>query len=96
MDIGVKRPEIYYGELENDYCFLKTKAKEFDYPSGAEDVYSSYEGSGGVPVESFWRRLLFAAEFGENNILFSRDINSQSRLLIYRRVLDRVNRLTPS
>jgi uncharacterized protein len=95
VDLGVKRPEIYYGELENDYCFLKTNAKEFDYPSGAEDVYSSYEGSGGVPVKSFWRRLLFAAEFGEKNILFSRDINSQSRLLIYRRVLDRVNRLTP-
>jgi uncharacterized membrane protein (UPF0182 family) len=95
VDLKVTRPEIYYGELENDYCFVKTNAKEFDYPSGAQDVYSTYQGFGGVPVEGFWRRLLFALEFGEKNILFSSDINAQSRLLIYRRVLERVGRLTP-
>jgi uncharacterized protein len=95
VNIHITRPEIYYGELENNYCFVKTKAKEFDYPSGAQDVYSSYEGSTGIPVEGFWRRLLFALEFGEKNILFSSDITPQSRLLIYRRVLERAGRLTP-
>lgn len=94
-NIRVTRPEIYYGELSNDYCFVKTHAKEFDYPSGAEDVYTTYQGSGGIPVEDFWRRLLFALEFGEKNILFSSDIDSGSRLMIYRRVLDRASRLTP-
>jgi uncharacterized membrane protein (UPF0182 family) len=95
VNVEVKRPELYYGELANDYCFVKTKAKEFDYPSGAEDVYTTYQGSSGVSVGSFWRRALFALEFGEKNILFSSDITPESRLMIYRRVIDRVSRLTP-
>jgi uncharacterized membrane protein (UPF0182 family) len=94
-DIRVTRPEIYYSELANDYCFVKTRAKEFDYPSGAQDVYTTYQGWGGVPVQGFWRRLLFALKFGEKNVLFSSDINPESRLLIYRRVLERASRLTP-
>lgn len=93
--IRITRPEIYFGEMPNDYCFVRTRAQEFDYPAGAQDVYTSYEGSGGVPVESFWRRLLFALRFGEKNILFSSDIGSESRLMIYREVLDRARRLTP-
>ncbi len=93
--IRISRPEIYFGELANEYCFVKTRAQEFDYPSGAQDVYTSYQGAGGIPVQSFWRRLLFAFKFGEKNILFSGDINSESRLLIYRRVLDRASRPTP-
>jgi len=93
--IRVTRPEIYYGELTDNYCFVKTGAKEFDYPSGAQDVYTNYEGSGGIPVRNIWRRLLFALEFGEKNILFSGDINAESHLMIYRRVLERAARLTP-
>jgi hypothetical protein len=93
--IKITRPEIYYGELQNDYCFVKTRQQEFDFPQGDHDVYTNYEGSGGVPVENFWRRLLFALAFGEKNILFSGDIQPESRLMIYRRVLDRAQRLTP-
>jgi uncharacterized protein len=93
--IKITRPEIYYGEVPNNYCFVKTKQQEFDYPSGEQDVYRSYDGSGGIPVEGFWRRLLFTLKFGQKNILFSSDIQPQSRLMIYRRVLDRARRLTP-
>ena len=95
IPMSVKRPEIYYGEMTNDYCFVKTHAKEFDYPSGAEDVYTTYQGSGGLPVGTFWRRLLFTLKFGEKNILFSSDIGDESRLMIYRQVRQRANRLTP-
>ncbi len=93
--IRISRPEIYFGELSNDYCFVRTRAQEFDYPSGAQDVYTSYPGAGGVPVQDIWRRLLFALKFGEKNILFSSDINPESRLMIYRQVLERAGRLTP-
>ncbi len=93
--IHITRPEIYYGELQNDYCFVKTRAQEFDYPQGDQNVYTSYQGAGGIPVEGFWRRLLFTVAFGEKNILFSGDIQPESRLMIYRRILDRVQRLTP-
>jgi hypothetical protein len=86
MSIRITRPEIY--------CFVKTRAQEFDYPQGDQNVYTNYQGAGGIPVENFWRRLLFALAFGEKNVLFSGDIQPSSRLMIYRRVLDRAQRLT--
>jgi hypothetical protein len=93
--IRITRPEVYFGELQNDYCFVRTRAQEFDYPQGDQNVYTNYQGQGGIPVENFWRRLLFTLEFGEKNILFSGDIQPESRLMIYRRILDRAQRLTP-
>ena len=95
VSLKVTRPEIYFGEMGSDYCFVKTRAQEFDYPQGDKDVYTNYQGSGGIPVQGFWRRLLFALNFGEKNILFSTDIQPDSRLMIYRQVLERVGRLTP-
>jgi uncharacterized protein len=95
VSLKVTRPEIYFGELGNDYCFVKTRAQEFDYPQGDKDVYTSYQGAGGIPVQNFWRRLLFALAFGEKNVLFSSDIQPDSRLMIYRQVLERAERLTP-
>ena len=95
VSLPVTRPEIYFGEQGSDYCFVKTHTPEFDYPRGDKDVYTSYQGTGGIPVESFWRRLLFALDFGEKNILFSTDIQPDSRLMIYRQVLERAQRLTP-
>src|SRR5208337_2783787 len=96
MSIRITRPEIYYGELGNDYCFVRTRAQEFDYPQGDQNVYvTNYQGAGGIPVENFWRRLMFTLDFGEKNILFSSDIQPESRLMIYRRILDRAQRLTP-
>jgi uncharacterized protein len=93
--ITVTRPEIYYGEATNDYCFVNTHLKEFDYPAGDQNVYTRYAGAGGIAVEGFWRRLLFALNFSEKNILFSSDISPESRLMIYRRVLERAEHLTP-
>ncbi|HEV2177013.1 MAG TPA: UPF0182 family protein [Terriglobia bacterium] len=93
--IHITRPEIYYGELPNDYCFVNTRLKEFDYPSGDQNVYTSYAGAGGIPVRNFARRLLFALKFGEPKILLSTDIRPESRLMIYRSILDRAGRLTP-
>ena len=91
----VTRPEIYYGEMPNEYCFVHTGAQEFDYPAGDQNVYTSYQGAGGILVESFWRRLLFALRFGEIKMLLSTDLRTGSRVMIYRRVVERVQRLTP-
>ncbi len=95
ISIDVKRPEIYFGELPNQYCFVKTRAQEFDYPSGDQNVYTNYQGDGGLPVQGLLRRLLFAIRFGELKILLSTDITGESRLMIYRRVIERALRLTP-
>lgn len=95
VDINITRPELYYNELANDYVFVKTKALEFDYPIGNENQYTVYEGKGGVPINSWFRKLLFAAHFGTIKILFSNDITSESRILYYRKIMDRINRLAP-
>ncbi|MGH9740252.1 MAG: UPF0182 family protein [Candidatus Acidiferrales bacterium] len=95
ISLKVTRPEIYYGQLSNNYCLVRTKAKEFDYPSGEDNVYSVYKGSGGVPMGGLWKRLLFALRFGETNILFSSYLQPGSRIMMYRRVLQRVETLAP-
>jgi uncharacterized protein len=95
ISLKVTRPEIYYGEMSNDYCFVHTSTKEFDYPSGEQNVYTTYQGSGGIPVGGFWRRLLFAVRFGSVNIFLSGYIQPASRIMIYRRVLDRVEEIAP-
>ena len=93
--LRIERPEIYFGEVPNEYCLVNTSAKELDYASGDENVYTVYQGEGGIPVGGFLRRLLYALRFGEWKMLLSDDITGESRLMIYRRVLERAARLTP-
>lgn len=94
-DIKVTRPEIYYGELSHSYCFVKTHAKEFDYPSGEENVFTDYQGGGGIPVEGFLRKLLFGLYFKEPKIILSSDIHAGSRLMFDRAVDTRLRKLAP-
>jgi len=95
--LKVTRPEIYYGELAKDksYVFVNTKAKEFDYPSGKENVFTDYQGKGGVAVGSFFKKILFAIRFKELKILLSNDITSESRVMYYRNIKQRVERVLP-
>jgi uncharacterized membrane protein (UPF0182 family) len=93
--IKITRPEIYYGELANDYVFVKTKAQELDYPAGDQNIYTTYDGRGGVPVGSFWHKLLFSAHHATFRILFSQDITGESRILYHRQIHDRVKKITP-
>ena len=91
----ITRPEIYYGESGNDYAFVRTQSQELDYPSGDQNVYTKYEGRGGIPVDSFLRKLAFAARFGELKVLLTRDLTSESRIMIYRNIRDRVRQAAP-
>ncbi|MFB3924985.1 MAG: UPF0182 family protein [Syntrophales bacterium] len=93
-NIRITRPEIYYGENSNEYVFVKTKRPEFDYPVGEKNMYSRYEGKGGVPL-TYLRKLLFAARFKSVTVLLSDDITSESRVMYYRKIKDRVSRIAP-
>jgi uncharacterized membrane protein (UPF0182 family) len=95
VSLRVSRPEIYYGEIANDYVFVKTRSQEIDYPSGDENVYTTYQGRGGVPVESLWRRLFLALRFGSYRILLSHEIGPESRVMYHRQVAERVRRIAP-
>ena len=92
---GIKRPEIYFGELTQGYAVVKSGQKEFDYPSGEANRYATYQGTGGVPVTSFFRKLLFALYFRDANIVLSPLVTSESRFLYERDVKSRMSRLAP-
>jgi uncharacterized membrane protein (UPF0182 family) len=91
----ITRPEIYYGEIGNEYVFVRTRSQELDYPSGDQNVYTRYEGKGGIPVDSFLRKAAFAARFGALNVLLSNDLTPESRVMIYRDVAARVQEAAP-
>jgi uncharacterized membrane protein (UPF0182 family) len=93
-DIKITRPEIYYGETSNEYVFVLTKREEFDYPVGEKNVYTRYQGKGGVPL-SFWKKVVFAVRFGSIDILLSNDVTGESRIMYYRKIHDRVSRVAP-
>jgi uncharacterized protein len=95
VDLVVTRPEIYFGELANDHVFVNTGTKEFDYPEGEKNVYKNYEGKGGFEVGSFFQKIILAAKFKTLKIIFSEDINSDSRVLLYRNITDRVQKVAP-
>ncbi len=94
-ELEIKRPEIYYGELANDYVIVKTKSLEFNYPKGEENVYTTYEGTGGVQMSSLFHRLVYALKFQEPKILLSGDITNESRILAHRSIQERVAKIAP-
>jgi hypothetical protein len=94
-DLKVTRPEIYYGELSNNYVIVKTKVPEFSYPTSEGNVYTTYEGSGGVRLDSLLKRAVFSLKFRTEKILLSSDISGESKILYYRNILERVKATAP-
>ncbi|MEA3453608.1 MAG: UPF0182 family protein [Candidatus Caldatribacteriota bacterium] len=95
VNLTIARPEIYYGEITKDYVIVKTKAKEFDYPKGDENVYSTYAGNGGIAVSSLWRRILFSIKYSNMQILLTTNFTPESRIMINRNIQERVNKVAP-
>jgi uncharacterized membrane protein (UPF0182 family) len=95
VDLNISQPGIYFGELANDYVIVRTRAQEFDYPKGEDNVYSQYAGTGGIPVGSFWSKLLFALHFRSYQIVLSDDITNESRLIFDRQIRRRVSKIAP-
>ncbi len=95
VNLTITRPEIYYGEITKGYIIVKTKAKEFDYPKGDENVYSTYAGNGGMQVSSLWRRILFSIKYSNMQILLTTNFTPESRIMINRNIQERVNKVAP-
>lgn len=94
--IQITRPEIYFGELTSNDVYVKTKQQEFNYPQGQTNNLTAYEGTGGIVLGGFLRRILIAINEGDlTKLPFSDDITPQSRLLMRRTVRDRVTALAP-
>jgi hypothetical protein len=95
IDLKVDLPEIYYGEKTDEYILIRTNANEFDFPKGDKNVYTNYQRKGGVLIKSFLRRLLFAIEFLDSQILFTAYLSTESRIMYNRRIDRRVNTIAP-
>ncbi|MBQ91574.1 MAG: membrane protein [Acidimicrobiaceae bacterium] len=95
VDLQVDQPSIYFGELSNDYVIVNTDTDEFHYPEGEDNVSTRYDGSGGVPLSSLVRRLLYAARFQAYEILVSGQLSGESRIIYHRNILDRVTTVAP-
>ena len=94
--LKVTRPEIYFGELTNTDVYVKTRQQEFNYPQGQTNNLSSYEGTGGIVIDGFLRRLIIAFDRDDlGKLPFSDDVNANSRLLMRRNIRDRVATLAP-
>ena len=95
VDLNISQPGIYFGELANDYVIVRTRAQEFDYPKGEDNVYTQYQGNGGILLDSFWKKLLFAANFRNYQIILSDDITTESRVMFDRQIRRRVSKIAP-
>ena len=94
-ELKVDQPSIYFGELSNDYVVVNTDTEEFHYPEGADNVFTTYEGTGGVPTSSIFRRLLFSLRFRAFNILVSEQLTAGSRILFHRNITERLTTIAP-
>lgn len=93
--IPLERPEIYYGLRSLDFVIARSEMQEFNYPGPEGPEYTSYEGSGGVLLSSFFRRLLYAWQFGDLNILITGEVGPESRIQYRRTVSERVGTIAP-
>ncbi|MGI8732432.1 MAG: UPF0182 family membrane protein [Pyrinomonadaceae bacterium] len=92
----VTRPQIYYGQKTDTDVYVKTAQKEFDFPQGETNTYTTYEGTGGIEIGGRFRRMLLAWALDDlSKLPFSDDITPQSRVLIHRNIREIVDGIAP-
>lgn len=92
---NVTEPSIFYGELPSHWVIVSTRAQEFHYPSGEKNIFTHYEGKGGVPIGSLGRKILFSIHLKSLKILLSNDLTYRSRIMIYRNIQERAKKAFP-
>jgi len=93
--LQIDQAQIYYGELANEYIIVKSQFEEFDYPAGDKNVYTRYAGTGGVPIDSYFKRLLMALRFKDFKLLFTSQLAEDSAIMFDRQIQKRVRKIAP-
>ncbi len=93
--IPIGKPRIYYGELTNPYIMTSTKVRELDFPSGEENVYTIYDGGGGIKIGNYFRRVLFAEYLKDWQMLFAQNFTTDTKLLFRRNIRQRIKEIAP-
>jgi hypothetical protein len=91
--LKVTRPELYYGEVTHEPVFVRTLQPEFNYPSGADNVHTKYDGKGGFPIADLPIRLAAAIAYGDWNVLLTSQLGPESHMMIHRNIIDRLSTL---
>ena len=91
----VETPQIYYGEIDNDFVLVNSLTPEFDYPKGNTNEYLHYDGTGGIVLDSFWKKALMALRFMDIKILLSDDLTTESKIMFTRAIQERIAKITP-
>ena len=94
-DLAVTHGAIYYGALTRDRVYVRTTEKEFDFPQGQANAETVYNGKGGIPLSSFWRKLVVANERDGLRLFISGYFTPESRVLLRQNIVERVERLAP-
>ncbi|WP_026478072.1 UPF0182 family membrane protein [Alkaliphilus transvaalensis] len=94
IDIEITRPEIYFGELTNQYIIVNTKEMEFDYPLDVDNAETMYEGTAGISLGGL-NRLLHSYKQGTTKLFLSGSVTSESRIILHRNILERVEKIAP-
>ncbi len=95
IDLEVTRPEIYFGEEPSSYVIVNSKTPEFDYPMGTQNARCTYQADSGIKMGSLVQRAIFAWVLGDYKLLLSSQVEADSQLLIYRNIMERVQKIAP-
>ncbi|EQB88751.1 uncharacterized membrane protein (UPF0182 family) [Clostridium punense] len=93
-NVPIDNPRIYFGEGTNDYSIVNTKLGEIDYPMGGENATNNYDGNAGINM-TFLNKLLFALKEQNPKFILSNDITKDSKIILHKNVLERVNKIAP-
>jgi uncharacterized membrane protein (UPF0182 family) len=97
--IPVDQPRIYFGEViaqaDPDYAIVGGNPGSAPREYDTDASKYTYTGAGGVPIGNWFNRTVFATKFVQHRILFSREIGSESKVLMYRDPKERVERVAP-
>jgi len=94
-ELKIEEPRIYFGEQSNSFVVVNTKSKEFDYPLGNENVFTSYEGADGIQLSNILKKAVFSIKLGSINLFVSGAITKDSKVLFNRNIIERVTALAP-
>jgi uncharacterized membrane protein (UPF0182 family) len=93
-ELEIDQERIYFGEDTDTYAVVNTVSKEFDYPDGSDNQENVYDGTAGIDL-TLWNKISFSLSNGTLKFLLSSDVTSDSKIIINRNIMERVQEIAP-
>ncbi|MEY4210150.1 MAG: hypothetical protein RLZ92_529, partial [Pseudomonadota bacterium] len=95
VGFSVKNPDIYFGHEQYEYAVVPNKLISEDISSSQVDSGKSYDGNAGIPIPSYFRKMLLSFYLKDEKIFFSPNITRESQILLRRNISERIKTITP-